>query len=312
MDGAGRGNQRLSGGLLLVGSLVLSSFSFLTFANSQVHADVNTESSRDIALNSGQQEMRGRDVVPIEFVKQLSDKWRAEAMAGTSNAQLSDEHRALLADALSRVNWTPLCSYTEESIVPDEEEARIRHHSFEFDPDALDQLIEEEAESYADSDDDAEDGESEGFLTAFDEFGGMRDDLSAAKVVDTSDLTVVYQLPVPIELLEEGVSPEDEESRFMKNFMKKLMDNLRVLFTVDAQNRGPKEMHVELLKPVRVIPGVKIKKMNFTTNFRYLEDIQEFASYRDAMEMSARAFLVAGFSESESQTLSDFQCVGKG
>ena len=136
--------------------------------------------------------------------------------------------------------------------------------------------------------------------------------MSAAKVIDTSDLTVVYQLPVPIELLEDSASPEDTESRFMKNFMKKLMDNLRVLFTVDAQNRGPKEMHVELLKPVRVIPGVKIKKMNFTTNFRYLEDVQEFASYRNAMEMSARAFLVAGFSESESQTLSDFQCVGKG
>ena len=312
MDGAGRGNQRLSGGRLLVGCLVLSSVSFLTFANSQVQADVNTESSRDIALNSGQQEMRGRDVVPIEFVNQLSDKWRAEAMAGTSDAQLSDEHRALLADALSRVNWTPLCSYTEESIVPDEEEARIRHHSFEFDPDALDQLIEEEEESHADFDDDAEDGESEGFLTAFDEFGGMRDDLSAAKVVDTSDLTVVYQLPVPSELLEDGVAPEDEESRIMKNFMKKLMDNLRVRFTVDTQNRGPKEMYVELMKPVRVIPGVKIKKMNFTTNFRYLEDIQEFASYRNAMEMSARAFLVAGFSESESKTLSDFQCVGKG
>ena len=201
-----------------------------------------------------------------------------------------------------------LCSYTEESVVPDEEEARIRHHSFEFDRDTLDQLIEQAAESHADFEDEAEDTEPEGFLTALDEFGGMREDLADAKVIDSSDLTVIYELPVPRDILEEDASSDDIEGRFMK----KMLENLRVRFTVDTQKRGPKEMRVQLLKPVRVIPGVKIKKMNFTTNFRYLEDVEEFASYRNAMEMSARAFLVAGFSENESTTLSDFQCVGKG
>lgn len=305
---AGPGNKRLNRGRSLIGCLVLGSLSFALCVNSQAQDDVHTEASSTTILDREPEEPRGRDVVPYEFVKQWSDKWRAEAMAGTRNAQLSEEHRALLVDALSRVNWTPLCSYTEESIVSDEEEARIRHHSFEFDPDALDQMIEEEAESHADFDDDAEEADSEGFLTALDEFGGMREDLAAAKVIDTSDRTVIYRLPVPREVLEDDASSEDMEGRFMK----KMLENLRVRFTVDTQNRGPKEMRVELLKPVRVIPGVKIKKMNFTTNFRYLEDVQEFAAYRNAMEMSARAFLVAGFSENESKTLSDFQCVGKG
>ena len=308
VDCAGRGNKRLSGGRLLVGCLVLSLVSFAVIANTRVLDDVHTETSRAVVLDSGLQERRGRAVVPYALIEQLSDKWRAEAMAGTSNAQLSAEHRALLVDALSRVNWTPLCSYTEESVVPNEEEARIRHHSFEFDRDTLDQLIEQAAESHADFEDEAEDTESEGFLTALDEFGGMREDLADAKVIDSSDLTVIYELPVPRDILEDDASSDNIEGRFMK----KMLENLRVRFTVDTQNRGPKEMRVQLLKPVRVIPGVKIKKMNFTTNFRYLEDVQEFASYRNAMEMSARAFLVAGFSENESTTLSEFQCVGKG
>ena len=167
----------------------------------------------------------------------------------------------------------------------------------------------------ADFNDDSENATSDGFVSALDEFGGMREDLAAAKVIDTSDLTVIYELPVPSEILEEDTSPEEIDSSaegIEGRFTKKLLANLRVRFTVDAQNRGPKEMRVELLKPVRVFPGVKIKKVNFTTNFRYLDDVQEFAADRNAMEMSARAFLVAGFSESESTTLSDFQCVGKG
>ena len=304
---ASRRNKRLNGGRSLVSCLVLGSLSFAICANSQVQADVNIESSRAIVLDRGTAERRSSKVVPEALIEQLSDKWRAEAMAGTSDAQMPEEHRALLVDALSRVNWTPLCSYTEESIESDEEEVRIRHHTFEFDRDASERLIELIAE-YAGFNADTENAESDGFVSTLDEFGGMREDLAAAKVIDTSDLTVIYELPVPREVLEEDASAEEMEGRFMK----KMLENLRVRFTVDTQNRGPKEMRVELLKPVRVIPGVKIKKMNFTTSFRYLEDVQEFAAYRNAMEMSARAFLVAGFSENESKTLSDFQCVGKG
>ena len=84
--------------------------------------DGDTESSHAIAHDSELEEQRSSEVVPDALIQQLSAKWRAEAMAGTRNAKLSEEHRALLVDALSRVNWTPLCSYTEESIVPDEEE----------------------------------------------------------------------------------------------------------------------------------------------------------------------------------------------
>lgn len=283
--------------------------------------DGDTESSHAIVYDSEAEERRSSEVVPDALIQQLSAKWRTEAMEGTRNAKLSEEHRTLLVDALSRVNWTPLCSYTEESIVQDEKEPRIRHHTFEYDRDASEQLVKLIAE-YADFNYDTEDVESDGFVSALDEFGGMREDLAGAKVIDTSDLTVIYELPVPSEILEEDTSAEKIDSSSEEidssaeviegRFTKKLLANLRVRFTVDAQNRGPKEMRVELLKPVRVFPGVKIKKVNFTTSFRYLDDVQEFAADRNAMEMSARAFLVAGFSESESKTLSDFQCVGKG
>ena len=303
-----RTNNLIGGSCSLAVYLVVGLVFFAFHAKSETRDDVNTVFERTVTQEGEQHERRDQPVVPDDLVEQLRDKWRAEAMAATSDARLSADHRILLVDALSRVNWTPFCSYTEESIVPDANEARIRHHMFELSEDKLEALIEEAAQSTNDFDAETDGGESGGFETALDEFAGMREDLAAAKVVDASDLAVIYELPVPRELLEGDAPAEGMEARFMERLMK----NLRVLFTVDAINRGPMEIRVELLKPVRVFPGVKMKKVNFTTSFRYLDNIQEFAADRNASEMSIRAFLVAGFSEIESKSLSDFRCVQKG
>lgn len=315
VDCPGRGDKCASGVRSLIGFLIASFVSFAVQANNQTSDDVFGDSPSAVVREEGL-ERDAREVVPVALIEQLRDKWRAEAMAGTSDAEISEDHRALLVDALSRVNWTPFCSYTEESVMPDEEEARIRHHVFEFNQDTLELLIEEAADSNSGFFGDTNEGEAGGFDTSLDEFAGMREDLAAVKIIDASDLTVTYELPVPApsELVENDTSPEDIEDvdGFEIRFMRKLLENLRLLLTVDAQNRGPKEMRVELKKSVRVIPGVKIKKMNFATNFRYLEDVGEFAVDRNASEMRARAFLVAGFSERESMTLSDFRCVPKG
>ena len=302
-----RGNISFRSGRPLAYFVIGLSF-FASHVHGETHNEVSTDPTRAGALEGDQYERVDREVVPVNLVERLRDIWRAEAFAGTSDARLSEEHRTLLVDALSRVNWTPFCSYTEESIVPDSKEARIKRHTFEFDQHSLEELIEQAAESSTDLDAGMDGFGSGGFESSLDEFAGMREDLAAAKVVDSSDLTVIYELPVPNELLEEDASTEGLEARFMKRLMK----NLRVHFSVDAKNRGPKEIRIELLKPVRAIPGVKMKKMNFTTNFRFLEDVQEFAVDRNASEISIRAFLVAGFNEEESKTLSDFRCIQKG
>lgn len=312
VDCSSRLNKHLSGGRSLAGCLVIALVSFALHANSQLLDKVSTESSHEILHEGELQDQREREVVPNALIQQLTAKWRAEAMAGTNGAQMSKDHRELLVDSLSRVNWTPFCSYTETSILPDEEEPRIRHHTAEFNQDTLEQLVERAAESSTNFDGETDDSESNGFATALDEFAGMREDLTAANVISASELSVVYELPVPSKFLEEEGAASEDMGNMERRFMKKLMENLRVLFTVDAQNRGPKEVRIDLLKPVRVFPGVKMKKMSFATNFRYLDDIQEFAVDRNASEMSIRAFLVAGFSESESETLSDFRCIPKG
>ena len=311
IDCLGRRTKHISGRRSFAGRLIVALALLAPQASSQTLDAVSVESSNATSQEGGPQNPSSREIVPDALIQQLSAKWRAEAMAGTNNAQMSENHRALLVDALSRVNWTPFCSYIEESIGPDEKEPRIRHHTVEFNQDALTDLINQAAEATNDFDGDTEFGGSGGFETSLDEFAGMREDLAAAKVISASELFVIYELPVPSEILEENADPEDM-GNMERRFMKRLMANLRVLFTVDAQNRGPKDLRVELLKPVRVFPGVKMKKVSFATNFRYLEDIREFAADRNASEMSIRAFLVAGFSESESKTLSDFRCVQKG
>ena len=303
-----RRNCLLSCGRSLAVYLVAGLVLFTLQANGETQDGVNPEPTRALTHEVVRLEPHDQEVVPVDLIKQLRDKWRAEAIAATSDARISEDHRSLLVDALSRVNWTPFCSYTEESIVPDEKEARIRHHVFEYSEDKHEALMEEAAESTSDFDAETDGGGSGGFASSLNEFGGMRENLAAAKVVDASNLTVIYELPVPRGLLEEDASAEGMEARFMK----RLMENLRVLFTVDVKNRGPKEIRVELLKPVRVFPGVKMKKVNFTTSFRYLDDVQEFAADRNASELSVRAFLVAGFSEIESKTLSDLRCIQKG
>lgn len=305
---SGRGTGLINAGHSLAVYFVVGLVFFALHANSESQDDSSVESGRAVAQVGELQELGDQEVVPNILVEQLSDKWRAEAMAGSSDTRLSEDHRILLVDALSRVNWTPFCSYTEESIVPDEEDARIRHHVFEFSDDKLEELIEKAAESNTDFEVETDGGGSGGFETSLDEFAGMREDLAAAKVVEASDQTVIYELPVPKEILEGDATAEGMEARFMK----RVMENLQVRFTVDVKNRGPKEIRVTLAKPVRVFPGVKMKQMKFTTNFRYLDEVQEFAADRNASEFSIRAFFVAGFDEVESKTLSDFRCIQKG
>lgn len=302
-------NFRVSPGWVIAGCLVVISVTFAPPLFGETQGEVSADSfSANVQVSLGD-ETNPPEVISEALIEELRSKWRTEAMAGTSDSQLSEDHRMLLVDATSRANWTPLCSYTEEAIGPDQQERQIRHHTFEFTEDTLERLLESDEASEEELGGDSEVEDSFGSESSFDMFSGLRDVMQGVKVVDATDASVTYELPVPIDVM---LSNSDSDGGMESRLEKKLMENLRVHLTIDAQKRGPKELWVGVKKPLRLFPGVKLKKMNFTTNFRYLEDIQEFAVDRSATEMSIRAFLVAGFSEIESKTMSDFRCVKKG
>lgn len=302
-------NIRVSRGRVIAGCLAVVTVMFASPLFGETQSGDNSDSSASNGQEAGAKKIIHLEVISEALVEKLQKKWRTEAMAGTSNSELSEDHRKLLVDATSRANWTPLCSYTEEAIGPDQEEPQIRHHTFEFSEDTLERLLESDEASGEELGGDSEGDDSFGSESSFDVFSGLREVMQGVKVVDATDASVTYELPVPTDVM---LSDSDSDGGIESRLEKKLMENLRVHLTIDAQKRGPKELWVGVEKPLRLFPGVKLHKMNFTTNFRYLDDVQEFAVDRSASEMSVRAFLVTRFSEIESKTMSDFRCVNKG
>ncbi len=318
-------NIQVSRGWVIAGCLAVVSVSFAPPLFAETQSGDNSDSSPSNVQGTERHKNNHLEVISDALVEELRSKWRTEAMAGTSNSQLSEDHRKLLVDATSRANWTPLCSYTEEAIGPDQEEPQIRHHTFEFTEDTLERLLQRREESDEELDGDAEVGDSIGsessfnIFRGFDVFRGLRFVLRGAKVVNATNATVTYEIPLPFDsmVLDDDapdgmVLDDDAPDGMASKFQKKLIENMRFHLTIDAHRRGPKELMLGVPKPLRLFPGVKLTEMKYTTNFRYLDDVQEFAVDRSASALSLRAFLVTRFSEIESKTMTDFRCVKKG
>ena len=97
-------NIQVSRGWVIAGCLAVVSVSFAPPLFAETQSGDNSDSSPSNVQGTERHKNNHLEVISDALVEELRSKWRTEAMAGTSNSQLSEDHRKLLVDATSRAN----------------------------------------------------------------------------------------------------------------------------------------------------------------------------------------------------------------
>ena len=207
-------------------------------------------------------------------------------------SSLSDEHKELVANALSKnLEGLPICTFNQEIVYTEESErsetrlVTVHDNGILTDNKGRERLF------------------SEWKYSPFTAPSAAGMDFSSATIIDETDTDITFQFR-----FDKKAKSSSENITELLRDLRRVAKNLRYEFKVDIQSGAPKSLVLELIKPTRVFVVARVKKVRYVSLYEYDENLQRFVIPEQSVEYTASAPIRGTETEKIDVLHSNFEC----
>ena len=207
-------------------------------------------------------------------------------------SSLSDEHKELVANALSKnLEGLPICTFNQEIVYTEESErsetrlVTVHDNGILTDNKGRERLF------------------SEWKYSPFTAPSAAGMDFSSATIIDETDTDITFQFR-----FDKKAKSSSENITELLRDLRRVAKNLRYEFKVDIQSGAPKSLVLELIKPTRVFVVARVKKVRYVSLYEYDENLQRFVIPEQSVEYTASAPIRGTETEKIDVIHSNFEC----
>lgn len=207
-------------------------------------------------------------------------------------SSLSDEHKELVANALSKnLEGLPICTFNQEIVYAEEIErsetrlVTVHDNGILTDNKGRERLF------------------SEWKYSPFTAPSAAGMDFSSATIIDETDADVTFQFR-----FDKKAKSSSENITELLRDLKRVAKNLRYELKVDTQTGAPKSLVLELIKPTRVFVVARVKSIRYSSLYKFDENLQRFIIPEQSVEYTASAPIRGTETEKIDVIHSNFEC----
>lgn len=205
---------------------------------------------------------------------------------------LSDEHKALVAIALSKnLEGLPICTFNQEIVYTEESErsenrlVTVHDNGILTDDKGRERLF------------------SEWKYSPFTAPSAAGMDFASATIIDESDTDITFQFR-----FDKKAKSSSENVTELLGDLKRVARNLRYELKIDSQTGAPKSLVLELIKPTRVFVVARVKKVRYVSVYEFDENMQRYYIPEQSVEYTASAPIRGTETEKIDVIHSNFEC----